>query len=60
MRPEHAGVLKASHECVLHHPVAGRGALPSQAKMTSIVPDILNRVRKRATPARAHTHTHTP
>eukprot|EP00983_Pelagomonas_calceolata_P075737 1153127-Pelagomonas_calceolata.AAC.1 len=26
MRPKHAGVLEASHECVLHHQMAGRGA----------------------------------
>eukprot|EP00983_Pelagomonas_calceolata_P094438 1157891-Pelagomonas_calceolata.AAC.6 len=39
MRPEHAGVLKASRERVLHHPMVGRWTrvLQSQAKLGSIV-----------------------
>eukprot|EP00983_Pelagomonas_calceolata_P111140 1159753-Pelagomonas_calceolata.AAC.7 len=37
VKPGHAGVLEASHGCILHHQMAGRGAsiLPSQAQIGS-------------------------
>eukprot|EP00983_Pelagomonas_calceolata_P037708 1136473-Pelagomonas_calceolata.AAC.2 len=38
-RPEHEGVLKVPHGCVLHHQVAGRGRsfLPSKAKTRFLI-----------------------